>query len=107
MINVLFWMFIWMAFMEDVITIYPIRKKLKFYKKGILFYLSIRVTLYIIVIVAHFLTPFKAFVGLTLFLAWEIFVLIHEEIGELRNFEGKHVFNIITSLLIIFIIYLL
>lgn len=107
MVNVLFWMFIWMAVMEDFLNLLMFRKRLRQYKKGLIKFLSIKSVLYIIVISTHFLSPIYAFIGITLYLAWQIFALIYEEVGDKDDFEPYHVFRIVSMLLIIIIIYLL
>ncbi len=107
MINILFWMFIWMAIMEDVFNLFMLRKQLRQYKKGLIRFLSIKSVLYIIVISTHFLSSIYAFIGIALYLAWQIFALIYEEVGDKDNLEPYHVFRIISMLLIIIIIYLL
>lgn len=107
MINVLFWMFILIAIMEDFLNLFMLRKQLWQYKKGLIRFLSIKSVLYIIVISTHFLSPIYAFIGIALYLAWQIFALIYEEVSDKDNFEPYHVFRIISMLLIIIIIYLL
>ena len=107
MVNILFWMFIWMAFMEDFLNLFMLRKQLRQYKKGLIKFLSIKSVLYIIVISTHFLSPIYAFIGIALYLAWQIFALIYEEVGDKDNFEHYHVFRIVSMVLIIIIIYLL
>lgn len=100
-------MFIWMASMEDVLNLFKLRTQLGQYKKGLIRFLSIKSVLYIIVISTHFLSPIYAFIGIALYLAWQIFALIYEEVGDEDNFEPYHVFRIISMLLIIVIVYLL
>lgn len=107
MINILFWIFIWMAIMEDFLNLFMLKKQLRQYKKGLIRFLSIKSILYIIVISTHFLSPIYAFIGIALYLAWQIFALIYEEVGNSDNFEVCHIFRIISMLLIIIIIYLL
>jgi hypothetical protein len=107
MINVLFWVFILIAFMEDFLNLSMLREQLRQYKKGLIRFLSIKSVLYIIVISTHFLSPIYAFIGIALYLAWQIFALIYEEVSDKDNFEPYHVFRIISMLLIIIIIYLL
>lgn len=107
MINILFLMFIWMVLMEDFLNLFMLKKRLRQYKKGLIRFLSIKSVLYIIVISTHFLSSIYAFIGIALYLAWQIFTLIHEEVAEKENFEVWHVFRIVSVILIIFIIYLL
>ena len=107
MINILFWIFILMAIMEDFLNLFMLRKQLRQYKKGLIRFLSIKSVLYIIVISTHFLSPIYIFIGIALYLAWQIFALIYEEVGDKDNFEPYHVFRIISMVLIIIIIYLL
>ena len=94
MINILFWMFIWMAIMEDFLNLFMLREQLGQYKKGLIRFLSIKSILYIIVISTHFLSPIYAFIGIALYLAWQIFALIYEEVSDKDNFEPYHVLEL-------------